>query len=148
MSQTLAEMREKLGGIDAQFTSTAESLGQLRGAVGDLQSATIEDEPDGAQAREREELKTAWEAIRDQLERIAASPDIDGRTRARYNRIDRRRYGDLVSALARDGRLGQKADDFRRAVLLWQQHRNGRRAVDPRDCHRMVELRDALVADE
>ena len=140
----LAEVREKLGTLDAQLTITAESLGQLRGSVGDLQSvATPAEIADNANG-DRETLREAWEKIRDNLERIAADPAIDGRTRARYSRLDRRRYGDLLEALARDRRLNGHADKYREAVELWLRFRNGRRAVTGDACRKMNAVWDAV----
>lgn len=147
VAATLAELRGKVTELDSQFTTTIESLGQLRGAVGDIQAVAAPEEAAPVEAS-REALRGAWEAIRDHLERIAANPEIDGRTRAKYGRIDRRRYLDLVGALDWDGQLGKQGDRYRDAVNLWQQHRTGRRAPTAKDCERMMRLRDELVPKE
>lgn len=145
----LTEMRLKLLGFDAAFATTSESLGQLRGSIGDLQSTSVAVvDADPADDASREQLRSDWEAIRDQLERLAANPQIDGRTRARYARIDRRRYGDLVNSLADDDRLGTHAGDYRAAIALWHQYRNGRRKPVVGDVRRMQELRQALAPDQ
>jgi len=147
VATALGEVRSKVGALDAQFTTTLESLGQLRGAVGDIQSAASPEESAPAEAS-REVLRAAWERIRDHLERLAANPQIDGRTRAKYGRIDRRRYLDLVDALDWDQQLADLGDRYREAVTLWQQHRTGRRAPSSKACEQMVRLRNELVPAE
>ena len=138
----LSEVQGNVRGLDQQFTSTLETLGQLRGAVGDIQSESSKGE-NGQDGKER--LRGSWEVIRDRLESIAASPNIDGRRRAKYARIDRRQYNNLVDALDRDQALEGQGHLYRQALELWQSFRNGRRLVTEADCLAMEQFRSQLV---
>jgi hypothetical protein len=150
VEQAIGEIRTKVGGLDALFTTALESLGQLRGNVSDLQSiASSQDEaaPPAAvgPVGNPEMLRDDWDAIRDALEQRAADPTVDGRRRAKYARIDRRRYLALINALDEDGALGDKAPDYREASNLWQRYRNGRRAPSADDSQRMSTLRNLIT---
>lgn len=140
-------IRGTVEGLDAQVGAAVETLGQLRGAVGDIQSVAPAALPVQGPEEEdtpRGQLRVAWDAVRDQMEKLAANPEIDGRTRAKYARIDRRRYGDLQEALARDGRLAGNATLFREAVELWQRFRSGRSEPSADDVTRMRVLQRQL----
>jgi hypothetical protein len=145
---TLIEVRSSLSGLDEQFRTTIESLGQIRGQVGDLESASPAQQ--GAtepQITAREKLKNDWTAIRDRLEMIAANPDLDGRTRAKYARIDRRQYGEFWHSLNADGRLGSGGKEFKRAIDLWQKYRSGRSTPTFDDLACMETLRANLLSN-
>jgi hypothetical protein len=129
--------------LHAFIVSTDESLGQIRGQINDDTSESIQ-ELDTPALDRRDELKAEWSAIRDDLERKAANTDVDGRTRAKYWRIDRRNYIDLVNALDKDHKLGNNASQYRAAVNLWHQFRNGRVVVNQEDVKQMMELRKFL----
>lgn len=100
-------------------------VGQIGGAVADIAAA------DGnglisSLGEGRRSIKENWVIVRDKIENIASDPEIDGRTRAKYARIDRRRYGDLIAALSADGRLQKKDQSFRSAYEIWLKFRSGR----------------------
>lgn len=147
VEKTLLEINEMVKGLNEQFATTLESLGQLRGNVSDLQSATLstDETPNAGQPATPEKLRDDWAAIRDQLEQRAADPAVDGRRRAKYARIDRRRYLDLIDALANDGALGVDTSSYREASAIWQRYRNGRRTPTADDAKKMSGLRQALV---
>lgn len=146
--EKFASLEAKLTTLEEQFSATSESLGQLRGSVGDLQSSAS---PEHNEAEEqgiefsREKIRDDWNAIRDLLENKAADPNIDGRTRAKYARIDRRSYNDLIDALEWDENLDDAAR-YRQAVEIWHQYRNGRRAIDQAQASRLNQLRADLGA--
>jgi hypothetical protein len=153
VAKALLNITERLTGLDSQFTTTLESLGQLRGNVSDLQSvaaSTAESTTAGpAVTRDppvtSEKLRDDWDAIRDRLERRAADPALDGRRRAKYVRIDRRRYLDLIDALADDDALGPEAPAYREAARIWQKYRNGRSTPTSEDSAKMSSLRQMLA---
>lgn len=153
ITERVANITERVTGLDTQFTTTLESLGQLRGNVSDLQSvAASTAETTGASPAvprdppvTSEKLRDDWDAIRDRLEQRAANPAVDGRRRAKYARIDRRRYLDLIDALAEDDALGHEATDYREATKVWQKYRNGRSSPIPEDAAKMSNLRQLLV---
>ncbi|SOC85451.1 hypothetical protein SAMN05421890_3948 [Ensifer adhaerens] len=150
-SNGIVELENRLGGfgqkfseLEEQISAAAESLGQLRGSVGDLQKSTTETDEAPAIENTREQIRDNWNAIRDQLEQKAASPHIDGRTRAKYARIDRRSYSDLIEQLNRDGNLPEAAS-YHLANQLWQKYRTGRRAIDQVEANQLREIRNKLV---
>lgn len=136
-----SEVDVTLTDIKAQIGSMVESLGQLRGNVGDLQSAN---EPEGQNLWR--ETRDAWEAVRDKLEQIAVRPDIDGRTRAKYARIDRRRYHDLIASIGNDGYLAPNRELYEEAIGLWMRYRNGRANPTRAHLNRLQELQRLLTA--
>ena len=121
IEREVQDIREQVSGLT---TSTLVALGEVRATLSDIEEADAPPQP-VTQGGGRERLQEDWNAIRDSLEQLAADPLIDGRTRARYARIDRRRYADLINALAGDHRLGGSAAEFREAVGIWQRYRNG-----------------------
>lgn len=153
VEKALINITERVTGLESQFTATLEGLGQLRGNVSDLQSVaaptTEGTNTSGTNARETptasEKLRDDWDAIREELERRAADPAVDGRTRAKYARIDRRRYLDLIDALADDAVLGSEAPSYRDAARIWQKYRSGRSIPTAVDAANMSSLRQKLV---
>src|SRR5204863_2066536 len=94
----------------------------------------------------REALRDDWLKIRQKLIDIAFAPEIGGRTRAAYSRIDLRDgYRSFVDRLAGDGRLGNQRADFERATEIWTRYRANRAAVDPQDANEMRELARKLA---
>ena len=142
----LGGLKDSIGSLNDQVASTMQGLAQVRSDVSDI--ALIEEAPPAvAGAPSRAQLKEDWNSVRDSIESIAANPSIDGRTRARYGRVDRRNYADLVDMLAHDHRLNANADLFREAVALWQSYRTGKKALSQADAARMATLR-ALLAPQ
>jgi hypothetical protein len=90
-------------------------------------------------------MRESWKRIRDRLEEIASDPEIDGRIRAKYGRIDRRRYEKLVSALQNDGKLDADTDSYRAAVELWQRFRPGRATPSKDQVQTMRKLAERLT---
>ena len=129
--ETLAQMRE--------------GLGQLRGTVSDIQSATPTESHNEDEWAAWESLREGWNEIRDELERIAADPGLNGRTRAKYYRIDRRKYWKLIEALGTDGLIRGKQADFVAANNLWQRYKSGRRVPDDAAVRQMQQLKQKLV---
>lgn len=138
VQNTLADIEVKIGGL-------AASTGQLRADVSDNQ-ALVEKVQPAELLEEREQIRTeganfeafaaSWTSVRDHLEDIAA--DIkDGRTAAKYARIDRRSYVDLVVALNRDSRLGENGQMYLEAAQIWASHRTRKRPLTIEVAQRM-----------
>jgi hypothetical protein len=154
-----ASVVQSLADIEAKISGLSASAGQLRADLGDRQAAADDTEvapqqpipePEIEVAGERSPelfpaVASAWHSIRDHLEEIAADPNIDGRTAAKYQRIDRRSYADLIQSLARDGRL-QNPDAFQQAARLWSRYRTRRLAPNAEDSAQMVHLATTLAA--
>jgi len=76
----------------------------------------------------KDQMRSLWGELQGLLEDFAADPDIDARTRAKYARIDRRNYEELANALAMDGSLPGRLDQWKSAIDLWNvSKRNGHR---------------------
>lgn len=91
-------------------------------------------------------LREAWEAVRVELERRSRDASIDGRTRAKYGRIDRRSYQSLIDLMTWDENLSDEdAAMFSLALQIWMQHRNGRMEVSAESLSKIELLRQSLV---
>lgn len=145
VESALNEIRRKLSDFETLFGTTLESLGQLRGSLGDISAGTGEAAKTEKEQATLESIRDAWDPIRDTLEAIAANPDIDGRTRAKYARIDRRNYNWLVDALDDDGALRGRGELFRQAVALWHKYRTNKLVPPPEAVSKMSALRSELV---
>jgi hypothetical protein len=142
---SLADFRSRLRVFESLLNSTTANVGILQEFLegtadkGDFKIETL------AVEATRERLQDDWNAIRNRIEAIAAAPSIDGRTRARYARIDRRKYIDLVEALANDKQLGDRPEDFEKAAAIWAKYRGGGSQPSTLDVATMAHLRKALV---
>lgn len=145
VATTLAKIGNQLTAVDAQVSSTLESVGRIGATVGDLDSAQSAPEATARELDRRDQLRTLWFEIRDHLEALAARADIDGRTRAKYGRIDRRSYGSLIDAMEWDGNLPSGAS-FRNAVALWHRFRNGRNTPTAQEVTAMDYLRSQILS--
>jgi hypothetical protein len=123
--------------LNEQLESFTLRLGQLGGSIADLPEPSQTSQPEQAA---RDALQQDWIKIRDKLEQIAANRELDGRRRAKYSRIDRRKYLDLVDAMQLDGVLGSDESIYREAVQLWQKFRSGRSAPGQDEIAKMQAL--------
>lgn len=154
---TLADIEQKISGL-------AASTAQLRADVSDNQAVEMPDQFDDPaephQAIEAvdvvqeneggdfDSLSAKWIQIRDHLEDIASDSSIDGRTAAKYARIDRRSYADLVAALNKDGKLASNGDKFLEAAQIWASHRTRKRQPTSQIVQRMNDLALLLATPE
>lgn len=143
LSDHQIRVQRSLADIEEKLSSLTASTAQIRADVSDRQA--IEEE----EAHEEEhhvrdlnfdDLSTNWLRIRDKLEEIASDARIDGRTAAKYSRIDRRKYADLVAALNKDGQLGDKGTLFLEAAQIWASHRSRKKEPTQADIIRMIDL--------
>lgn len=145
----VAEFRKKvedqLSAIEPQVGSLLKLAQEVRASVDDLDNSQPVPEPDAAAPATRANLKVVWQEIRDVIDSIASDQDVDGRTRARFARIERYSYEDLINALAEKELLGEHRGDFLRANAIWQNYQ--RRPDDPRQAEfdEIRELRDRLA---
>jgi small-conductance mechanosensitive channel len=139
VQQSLSDIEEKISGLSA-------STAQIRADASDKQAL----EEDGIAADKGpkaelakltfDDLSQNWHKVRDKLEEIAADSRIDGRTAAKYARIDRRNYADLVASLNKDGQLGDKGELFLSAAQIWSSHRTRKKAPSQDAIQKMVDL--------
>lgn len=147
----LKEHRER---VEFDLTELGSTLAEVLATSKQVKD-TVEEprEAEGAADEDPEwsrwyDLRSTWRALRDEIERRAATPTIDGRTRARYARIDRRQFEELIRQLADDRRLEPHTNTFREAFRLWQAYKNGRRNPTADEVHRMNEFRRRLAGAE
>ena len=139
-----SEVENTLREIKGEMASLLETFGQVRGSLADQQS-TNEEAPAPAVW---EDIRAAWESVRDRIEQLAVRPDIDGRTRAKYARIDRRSYYNVINTMANDDSLPGDPGDFSQAYTLWMRYRNNRREPAPGDLAELRNIRDRVTAGQ
>jgi hypothetical protein len=146
------ETQEKLGEMNDQLASTMALLGQLRGAVSDIQTdaAVVEDAnaapADHQRNTRRAALKEYWYPIRDELWRKANDPKIHGKTRTRYSNFGNNDLDGLINAMRADDNLDERTSRlFLDAFNLWTLHRNGRAPLTDQGVQQMRELKIQLV---
>ncbi|HUN39076.1 MAG TPA: hypothetical protein VMU81_02170 [Acetobacteraceae bacterium] len=126
------------------LSSLMRQLTQVSGSVADIPtSASSPVSPN--QQEDRDSLRADWTRIRDHLDTIADDAKIDGRTRAKYARVDRRQYGELVTAMDNDHNLDADAALYREAIDLWHKFRNGRSTPSKPEVQKMQELAEKLT---
>ncbi len=126
--------------------SLPEIVTRVNNAVVDLAAAEPQSGTD-QEVKQREDLKSLWTEIRDRVEAIAASPAIDGRTRARYGRIDRRIFKKVIDALNEDHLLGANEPLLTEALNIWHTYRSNRVPVPEQQLMKMADLRNKLVSN-
>jgi hypothetical protein len=147
----LTRVADKVASIEEITNATARNVVSNRGedeeAGEDIQvDASIHQFPENAEGPEidlRTRFLEAWNSIRGALEDRASDTEIDGRTRAKYLRIDRRNYQRLVDALKNDGNLND-AKLFSDAISLRQAYKNNRREIVQESVEKMEQFQNKL----
>lgn len=142
VGERLERISDAVQTVDIQVAANSSSVAQIQSDVIDIQESVGQAEGVG-ESDLGKELRTTWNVIRDRLESLASDESIDGRTRAKYSRIDRRRYPVLIESMARDGTL-RNSDLYREAVEIWHRYKNGRREPGKPDVARMAIIETAL----
>ena len=141
---TLTDITEKFNVLDTQFSSFTSGIGRIESSVGDL-SDKADESTDEALTADWDTIRGLWLDVRDELEKRASSDLIDGRTRAKYGRIDRRKYIELIDSMASDRKITDAdAESFRSAFSTWRQYKNGRKVVEQKDVKKLRELKEKL----
>jgi len=146
--ETHDELEKLRDEINIQLSSVIDGISKLKNSFSDIKDAPyfVETETENGDVNLlRKSIRDDWGAIRDAIEGIASDPEIDGRTRARYGRIDRRQYWFLLEALNDDGRLGRDFKDFITANDIWQRHKSNRTNPGAEDVQAMRSLRETLT---
>lgn len=146
--ETRDSLRELGEVINAQLSSAIDGISVLKASVSDIQDAQGAAPQENATA-DSEELRRSirenWGAIRKTIEGIASNPTIDGRTRAKYGRIDRRQYWALLEELHKDGRIDDDYELFSEANNIWQRFKSNRTNPTPEDAQTMKVLEQTLT---
>jgi len=147
---TVSAVSEKTLDLDRLISSLGTRIGQIQTDIDDDQSDRAREDvatnlgealEDSSTASVRDELNQVWEEIRSLVEQSAGRPEIDGRTRAKYLRIDRRNFGRLIDAVDEDGNL-PAAGTARKANALRMSFRN--RRAEPASDH-VNEMKEYLT---
>ncbi|MDP3338837.1 hypothetical protein [Frigidibacter sp.] len=145
LTEHQARVQQSLADIEEKLSSLTASTAQIRADVSDKQA--VDEEADVEHVEQSapseltfDDLSSSWLKIRDRLEEIASDSRIDGRTAAKYSRIDRRRYADLVTSLIRDEQLGSNGKEFLEAAQIWASHRSRKKAPSQEQIQRMANL--------
>ncbi len=159
-AKTVREKTVEMGGEIGQLSEKLVEINALLSAVQMNQAISQSKTDEAEQATEsstlptavagdsdaRSRLKDAWARVRNRLESIASDSTIDGRTRARYARIDRRDYREVVNTLSHEGRLGVDSDEWLRAVFIWYQYRPNNQTIDATALGELEQLAERLEA--
>lgn len=131
----------KIRSLNKALAETQRESAEAKADIADREAADDDDEADYWH-----KLRDEWKKVRDKLLSVANDEDVDGRTRAKYARIDLRSgYGDLIDSLAADGLLGRTTADFRAASELWNRHRSRRVEVSADAVAQMAALAKKLA---
>lgn len=140
--RTLGDIQERLEILDTQSGSLIETSARIEGSVSEISDAQAPpDDAVGTDVDFWSELRNRWFSVRDRLEEIAADEKIDGRTRAKYGRIDRRKFYSLIDCVEGDGNISRaQAKLFHDSLSLWMKFRNNRAIPAQNDVAAMERL--------
>lgn len=141
---TVREVSTQVGDLGVLIASVQEALANTQNTL--LENRTEAGGENGfAHSAARDRIKTIWRGLQEMVERMAARPKLNGNTRARYARVDRRGYLKLISAMLEDNNLLGNFDDWRAAYALSQSAQ--RAAAEPTaiDLERMEQLARRLL---
>lgn len=153
---TLAKVRDMAAELEAVVAALPAQLNRLEIAVeqqgdtslDDASGIDLTDDPSTDELDPRANIRRDWARIRDHLEALATDPKIDGRTRAKYMRIDRRSYGDFIEALEHDDTItGSAARLAREAYSLRNSFKRRHAPPTTDELTRMQSLADQIIAE-
>lgn len=155
--EAVGNVRDRMATLDIQIGALERSLATVQNVLNDFfedQKAEEEAQPQleepaggaGEAPARREQLRSYWNDVRSRVEDIAANPATDGRTRAKYSRIDRRNFRRLLEAIREDGGLGQNPQPYFEALGIWSRYRANRTVVTEQDLNAMQVLRNQILA--
>lgn len=144
VDEKLSAILEKVKLTEENILSTLDKINRFSATLNSDDLSDISPLKPEEKISPIESIKEDWSAIRESLEDIVSDPEIDGRTRAKFARIDRRQYGYLIESYHDDFGL-QNVTKYRRALQLWQKYRSGRTPPTESDVKEMRQLRTDLV---
>lgn len=149
MDASAREVHERIQQFNDLFASLEAGLSHAQNAMSDYNDRlTQQQSPEGDPTTEseadqwRREVMEAWADVRDRIETLASQPSLHSKRRAKYARIDRRNYGNLLSALSKDGVINSPHWDD--AYKIWSRYRTNRSEVSQQDVEMMRSLRRLL----
>jgi Skp family chaperone for outer membrane proteins len=118
--QSAGKITSNFNDLNEQFSAFEKNLAGLQNKINDL-AADTGDDPAAAEAANgsRQQLKDAWFELRDLLEGDASDKRLNGHTRGKYSRIDRRDPAALFDAMQADHNLRGDRTDWNRAQEIY-----------------------------
>ena len=140
------ELQEKLTLIEQITLDNGATAAKISGEDDQDKTDAIAPEADITltKRKNRETLISHWSRVKSVIEKAASDQKIDGRKRAKYNRIDRRNYKDLVDALVQDGLMIAVSEKIYDAIELRSSFRNGKKEISSDDIFSMNKLADEI----
>lgn len=151
-SQTIRDTMGTVRGVSSQVTDLGVLIASVQEALANTQNTLLEGRPEEpvvsnghrTDVSVHERIKIIWRGLQEVVERRASNPQINGNTRARYARMDRRSYLTLIETLLDEGKLAGSTEDWRAAYYLWAGAKNPATSVSETDVQRMQQLERTL----
>jgi len=147
-SQTIRDSMGTVRGVATQVTDLGVLIASVQEALANTQNTLLEGRGEvaleGQPQSARERIKALWRGLQEMVERMASRPRINGNTRAKYARIDRRGYLRLIQSMADDQCLAGNLDDWRAAYGLWTAALRSTAEPSNADLDRMQQLERRL----
>jgi hypothetical protein len=147
-SQTIRDSMGTVRGVATQVTDLGVLIASVQEALANTQNSLLESRGEAGQEGQaqgnRDRIKALWRGLQELVERMAARPRINGNTRAKYARVDRRGYLKLVGTMLDDGHLFGRIEDWRAAYGFWTAALRGATEPSTTDLERMIGLERRL----
>lgn len=140
----LQNISEKIADLDLVIATISGGLQKLKSDIEDTADDCVRPTPQDISSGADVDVRDFWRAVRDKIEDAASNSEIDGRTRAKYGRVDRRSYYDLIDKMEWDGWL-ENAGLYREAYQIWLKYKNGKKSVTRDDRARIQALSGVLI---
>lgn len=129
LKSNLLQINEAVSGVQS---ASALAQARFQEEVQELRAeATEPTRLSDEEQRLNDDMRKQWSKLQELVEGAASDVDIDGRTRAKYARIDRRNYERLAVTLYNDGHLPGSEDQWRKVIDLWNKSKRNRHQVSP-----------------
>jgi len=136
IEERFAQITSTIVDVDASISGLQDVAASTQAAVYDNRELDGGNEfPSENEIDKKRKVYEIWEQIRGVIEKIASSDEIDGRTRAKYARKDRRSYYTLLESLSADGRISDYVSQFNRSAEIWY------------SCRRSSDIRDEMILE-
>jgi hypothetical protein len=143
-SQTIRDSMGTVRDVSSKVGDLGVLIASVQEALANTQNTLLEDRAqpttDHSALSSRERIKGLWRGLQELVERMASRPRINGNTRAKYARIDRRGYLRLIATVLEDGHLAGSIDDWKDAYYLWMSARQASAEPTVAELQRMQSL--------
>jgi hypothetical protein len=138
---TITHVSSRVNELGVLLASVQEALANTQNTLLEQQTDHSAPSADGAVSPEhnRERIKTLWRGLQEIVEQAASDPKINGNTRARYARMDRRGYLRLIETLLDEHHLSGDPEKWRDAYAIAASAKNASELSED-DVRRMERL--------